>query len=268
MLTLQTFPLTRRRVLGSTAMTVLAGRLGMTGSAHAKTTQETTMTIATTARDAAQDTAAERLFEVVLPRLHDRDRERIRDLDWVLEGPDRSAYARLAETEALDFQRRFWILADPLFLTPGNESWAEHVSRHVWSRILARAPVVGDMVRWGEDLEQLTVRYGVPVARTRTPGTMSREGTLVEHYDPDQLVFTPPELLSRGLPPTPLPGRPWELDRRRARSGFAPGTVSRVVALDHQVTRFPVHDGVLLRLDGRVALDSTAAVHVASPTVR
>jgi hypothetical protein len=207
---------------------------------------------------AAQDSTAERLFNEVLPRLGQRDQDRIRDLEWVLEGDDRSRYARLDSADAPEFQRRFWVMADPLFLTPGNESWVEHVSRHVWSRVLARAPVVGDMVRWGEDLEQLTVRYGVPVGRTRTPGTMTSGGTLVEHYDPDQLVFTPPDLLTRGLPPTPLPGRPWELDRLRARSGFAPLTIRRVIAIDHQVTRFPSAGGLLLRVDGRMVLDSTA----------
>jgi len=210
------------------------------------------------AHASTQDTAAERLLLDVLPRLGARDQERIQSLDWVLEGEDRSSYSRLAVPHAADFRRRFWVLADPLFMTPGNESWVEHVCRHIWSRILARAPVVADMVRWAEDLEQLTVRYGVPVSRTRTPGTMTREGTLVEHYDPDQLVFTPPELLTRGLPPTPLPGRPWELDRLRARSGFAPLTVRRVIALDHQVSRFPAADGTILRVDGRMVLDSVA----------
>jgi hypothetical protein len=207
---------------------------------------------------AAQDTSAERLYHEVLPLLPERQRERIEDIQWILEGDDRGEYDRLSDQAAADFRRRFWTLADPLFITPGNESWAEHVSRHVWSQVLARAPVVGDMVRWGEDLEQLTVRYGVPVGRTRTPGSITQDGTLVEHYDPDQLVFAPPDLLSRGLPPIPLPGRPWELDRVRGRSGFAPVTIRRVIAIDHQVSRFPKPEGTLLRIDGQMVMDSVA----------
>jgi hypothetical protein len=207
---------------------------------------------------AAQDTSAERLYREVLPLLPVREREQIEDLEWLLEGEDRGEFDRLSDPAAARFRRQFWTLADPLFITPGNESWAEHVSRHVWSRVLARAPVVGDMVRWGEDLEQLTVRYGVPVGRTRTPGSITQDGTLVEHYDPDQLVFAPPDLLSRGLPPIPLPGRPWELDRVRGRSGFAPVTIRRVIAIDHQVSRFPKPEGTLLRVDGQMVMDSAA----------
>ena len=67
---LPTLTPTRRRVLGSAAMTMLAARLGMTGSARAMTTKETTMTTASTARYTAQDTAADaiRPFHVEVPQ--------------------------------------------------------------------------------------------------------------------------------------------------------------------------------------------------------
>ena len=67
---LPTLTPTRRRVLGSAAMTLLAARLGTTGSARAMTTKETTMTTATTARYTAQDTAAAdiRPFQVEVPQ--------------------------------------------------------------------------------------------------------------------------------------------------------------------------------------------------------
>jgi hypothetical protein len=180
------------------------------------------------------------------------------DLEWVLEGDDRGAWDRLSTDDQAAFRRRFWTMADPLFMTPGNETRAEHFARHVWSRALARAPVVAGMLRWGDDLDQLTVRYGVPIARTRTPGTMTSDGSIVEHFDPDQLAWTPTDLFLRGPPPIPLPGRPWELDRKRSRFGYAPGSVRRLGALDHQVTRFPVDDGVLLRVDAAFAMDSAA----------
>jgi len=208
---------------------------------------------------AGSDTTAERLFDEVLGRLPDRDRERMLDLEWVLEPQDRGPWRRLEAADRASFSRRFWTLADPLFLTPGNETRAEHFARHVWSRALARAPVVAGMLRWGDDLEQLTVRYGVPIARTRTPGSMTSEGSIVEHFDPDQLAWTPVDLLERGPPPVPLPGRPWEIGRDRSRFGYAPTSVRRLVALDHQVTRFPVDDGVLLRVDARLVMDSAAS---------
>jgi pimeloyl-ACP methyl ester carboxylesterase len=61
---------TRRRFLGSAAMTMLAARLGMPDSTRARTTKETTMTTATAPRYAAQEAAAAdiRPFRVEAPQ--------------------------------------------------------------------------------------------------------------------------------------------------------------------------------------------------------
>jgi hypothetical protein len=69
----------------------------------------------------------------------------------------------------------------------------------------------------------------------------------------------PEDVLTRGVPPTPLPGEQWELERPRNRSGYAPGTLRKVAPMFHQVTRFPVGERVVLRIDGEMALDSVAA---------
>jgi hypothetical protein len=208
---------------------------------------------------AADDTAAERLFGAALTRLTPDDAERIRDLDWLLSSRDRSVIKKLSAAEQEAARQRVWRFADPLYLTPGNEHWAEHVSRHVWSRILAMAPVVRDMVRWGRDLEQLTVRYGVPTAKSRTWGSVGSEGSLIEHYDPAQLAYIPEDLLDLGVPPAPLPGEAWQLENPRSRSGHAPRTVRRLVPLPHQVTRFPETGGTKVRFDAELVLDSAAA---------
>ena len=55
---LQPLTHTRRRLLGSAAMTMLAAHLGMTGSARAHTAKESTMTTATTPRYTTQDAGA------------------------------------------------------------------------------------------------------------------------------------------------------------------------------------------------------------------
>jgi hypothetical protein len=208
---------------------------------------------------AEQDTVAERLYAGVLDRLPDAERRRVEDVSWIIALEDRRAYRRMDPASRAAFERRLWRFADPLYLTPGNERWVQHVSRHVWSRILAMTPIVTGVVRWGRDLEELTVRYGVPTARSRTWGSFGSEGSLVEHYDPDALGFVPEDLMRRGLPPTPLPGETWALDRPRARSAFAPRTIRRLVPLDHQVTRFPVPGGTVLRIDAKLVLDSVAA---------
>jgi hypothetical protein len=208
---------------------------------------------------AAEDTAAERLFGDAMRRLETDDVGRIHDVHWLLSDSDRGVYKKLTTAEKRRAERELWRFADPLYLTPGNEHWAEHVSRHVWSRVLAMAPVVRDMVRWGRDLEQLTVRYGVPTAKTRTWGSFGREGSLVEHYDPGQLAFVPEDFMSRGPPPAPLPGESWGLENPRSRSGHAPRTIRKLIALPHQVTLFPSADGPRIRMDAELPLDSAAA---------
>lgn len=155
---------------------------------------------------ATDDTAAERLYSVALGRLPDEDRRNVEDIEWLLSASDRGLYRKADNDERADLQARLWAFADPLFLTPGNERRNQHIARHVWSRILERAPVVADMHRWGRDLEELTVRYGIPTARSRTAATFTHRGSVVEHFDPDQLAYVPEDFFERGPPPTPLPG--------------------------------------------------------------
>lgn len=208
---------------------------------------------------ATEDSAAERYFDEGLSRLPEEERRQILDLEWILSSSDRDIYSE-SESGRESLERLFWRHADPLYLTPGNERRAEHIARHVWSRILSMTPRVREMLRWGDDLEQLTVRYGVPAARTRTWGTVYREGSLVDHFEPGQLAFAQPDLFELGPAPAPPPGIEWPLAAERSRSGYAPRTVRRLSELDHQITRFPLPDGRrVLRADGRLVLDSAAS---------
>lgn len=191
-------------------------------------------------------------FAAALARMPERERERYDRLDWLLERDDRKAYSDLDSVARQHFERRFWRFSDPLYLTPGNEALAEHLARHVWSRILEDAPVVYGMQSWGSDLEQLTVRFGMPVARTRIPGRVGADESIVDHFDPNQLAYTP-ESVSAGVPPTPLPGHPWELDRKRTRAGYEARIASAVHYLPHQVSRFPGPEGTRIRFDAAFA---------------
>lgn len=208
---------------------------------------------------AEDDTAAERLFAEALGRMSAEDWRRIENVEWLISYEDGKRYKKLEPSKRREFQTLVWAFSDPLYLTPGNERHNQHIARHVWSRILARAPVVGERGRWGRDDEELTVRYGIPVARTRSPGTIGQPGSLVEHYDADQLAYVPADLLTRGMPPTPMPGETWSLEDPRARSGYAPSTVRKLVPLAHQVTRFPLADSITLRVDAAAVLPDSAS---------
>ena len=215
---------------------------------------------------AGDDTAAERLFAQGLAGLEPEERARIIDLEWLLAPGDRKVYRRMDAAQKRAFERTLWELSDPLLLVPGNARRAEHIFRHVYGRILARAPVVRGMVRWADDLQQLTVRYGVPYARSRTAGTMMREGSLIEHFDPDQLAYVPEDLLTRGPAPQPLPGETWPLENPRSRSGHAPHGIRSLRALPHQLTVFPSGEGSVVRVDAALPLDSAAAGATAGRT--
>lgn len=215
---------------------------------------------------AGDDTAAERLFDEGLALLEPEEREQILDLEWLLGGDDRKAYRDMEPEEKRAFERRLWGHSDPLLLVPGNSGRAEHIFRHVYGRILARAPVVHGMVRWGDDLQQLTVRYGVPYSRSRTAGTMMREGSVIEHFDPKQLAYVPDDLLTRGPPPPPPPGETWPLANPRARSGHAPAGMRKLQPLPHQLTVFPADDGWLVRVDAAFPLDSLVPGNIVART--
>lgn len=204
----------------------------------------------------AEDEEAGARFAAALARMRPEDRGEIDELDVLVDRGERSRLRRLSPAALSDYRRRFWVLSDPLFLTPGNERWNEHVARHVWSRLLSRAPRVVGAVSWGKDLEELTVRYGVPTSRERIPGRNLWDDDIVERYDPESLAFTRPDLLQEGFPEAPPPGARPYLDAPRARGIYAPGTLSRLVALPHQVTRFPDGDSVVLRIDAEIPLDT------------
>lgn len=208
---------------------------------------------------AADDTAAERLFAEGLARLDADGREDILDVEWLLGPEDRKAYRGMEPVARRAFESDLWTLADPLFLVPGNARRAEHIFRHVYGRILARAPMASGMVRWGDDLQQLTVRYGVPYSRSRTAGSVTAEGSLIEHFDPDQLAYVPEDLLTRGPAPPPLPGETWPLGNPRTRSGHAPETIRTLSALPHQITVFPDGNAAVVRVDAALPFDSLAS---------
>ena len=92
---------------------------------------------------------AERAQEWRIPRRAvDRDSRRI--LDDLQRAPSDSVDAVLS---------RLWMLSDPLFLVDGNDRKTAHYARWTVSTIReqARNPF---HIRWGDDIEQLTVRFG------------------------------------------------------------------------------------------------------------
>jgi hypothetical protein len=200
---------------------------------------------------AGETVDAERAFVQAFARMDNETRRAWTDPQWLLDGGEVRRVRGLSPEQRTEYERRFWILSDPLWLTDANERWIEHMSRHVEASLMDDVPVVGGMLRWGRDLDELTIRYGTPSARAQVRGNQPWDpSSFVEYFDTAQRAYTPERLLTGGLPDPPAPGDPPLLYSARARSGYALRTVHRLVDLPHQVTRFMAPDGqVILRVD-------------------
>jgi hypothetical protein len=204
---------------------------------------------------ARDDAAADETFALALHDALPSERQQMHDVTFILERDERQKYEAFTGPQRARYLERLWRLADPLYLTPGNESLVEHLSRKVYTHILALAPS-GEEGAWAADQEALTIRFGVPTARTYSFGQTGQK-SLIEHYDPDQLTYVPPALVTKGGLPRAEPGSAWVYDTVRANSGFAPRTLRRMKTLEHQVERFPAGDSTLVRADFTLTLDDS-----------
>jgi hypothetical protein len=193
---------------------------------------------------------AEREFVRAFERMDDDMRRAWTDPQWLIDGGELRRLRRLPTQERAEYERRFWIVSDPLWLTDANERWIEHMSRHVEAELMGRVPVVAGMLRWGADLDELTVRYGTPSARAKIRGNQPWDNpSFVEYFDTAQRAYSPERWLETGMSAPPRPGDPPALYAAKARAGHALRTVHRLVELPHQVTRFLAGDTVVLRID-------------------
>ena len=204
---------------------------------------------------------AETHFTRGIARMDSTTRRRWRDPSWLLDDREQRAVRRLPPAAREQYETRLWRLSDPFWMTPGNESWLEHVSRHLESTLLKEVPFVTGMTSWGDDVYELTVRYGTPTARTRVndsnPLAMP-SSNFVEYWDSASRSYVPQRLLTESFPSPPEPGTKPLLYAGRARSGYA-WRGERVVEIEHQVTRFIDGGAVVLRVDAVVRADSVPA---------
>ncbi|HET9439340.1 MAG TPA: hypothetical protein VFO52_04185, partial [Longimicrobiales bacterium] len=187
-------------------------------------------------------------------------RRGLEDLTWLLDRRERSRYRALSPEQRAAYQERFWRYADALYLTPGNETRTEHFARHVENHLLRTVPVVRGSTSWGDDVAQLTIRYGIPKARTRLwPGSpASSELQINEHYDPEQMVYAP-SAIDSVLKVRARPAGGWPMDTVRSISGHVPPTVRRMLPLEHQAGLFRDDGTLVLRVDGRIIADDSAS---------
>ncbi|MGQ0815553.1 MAG: hypothetical protein ACT4O1_14030 [Gemmatimonadota bacterium] len=192
-------------------------------------------------------------LETWLSTLPEAERDRTQSLDWLLDVRERRRYSALRGSDRLGYEAQAWKYADPLYITPGNELWTDHLARHAVSRMmpLRRVSIMG---RWGSDDHQLTVRFGLPVLimrSWRSGGGLGASEQYSEHWDESQRTYFPPIPDSALAMPASL-DTVWPLDSLPSRSGHAPPTIRQMRVLEHQVAAFPE----LVRVRGVVRTDS------------
>lgn len=106
--------------------------------------------------------AADSAFQIALSTLPVTGRRRWTDISPFLDGELREAYGSSSGERRDSLERRFWWLADPLYMIPVNDRKSEHFARNVMCR-LQQGAQSGFGMRWGEDLRQIVLRHGWPI---------------------------------------------------------------------------------------------------------
>ena len=202
---------------------------------------------------AGRTNAAADAFAAWLTSIPEDRRDRIGSLEWLLAGKERSRYKQLSPEHRKAYEERVWRYADALYITPGNELWTDHVARHALAVMLSRRRSSLYVDSWGEDLEQLTVRFGPPALTTRSwrAGGLGSQEHYSEHWEPALRTYVAPVLADALGKEAPLDSI-WPLDSLTARSGHVPSPLNTMHVLEHQASVF----GNRLALTGRTRADT------------
>jgi hypothetical protein len=132
---------------------------------------------------------------------------------------------------------RLWLLADPLFLVEGNDRRTAHYAR--WTVSTLREGSHNPFhIRWGTDLEELTIRHGWEIGweRAPSPGFTSVDH-VVGHKHPEGRDFMPP---GRALiDPGSATDDDLRADRGDPRSLYAPEYAPVLLPMQGQLAVFP-----------------------------
>jgi len=135
----------------------------------------------------------------------------------------------------------FWRMADPLFLTPGNERLADHMARHVGILLQSDAATTDDITA-GRASEAMFLRYGFVAEWERS---RAHDLGVISHFHPESRGLLPPfEALED---PAGLPEFVWVSTDALSRSLSAPVLAPLLVDAEGQ-TAVLRRDGELLVL--------------------
>lgn len=188
---------------------------------------------------------ASEIFEQALAQMPASEAASWRAPTFLLDGDGIDTFEGAADKDAIE--GRMWLLADPLYLVDGNDRKTEQYARQVLIRIRDEA-VNPYGVEWGDDIEQLTLRYGAERAweRRRALPTASLQDTrsIVGRHHPKGQEFMPPGAALNS--PSDVPAGAWKLEQAKPHTGYAPPYAPDLNALETQVARFRRGDSLLV----------------------
>jgi hypothetical protein len=189
--------------------------------------------------------AADSGFGSALAAMPDSTRCRWEDITTLLPGDTRDRYEHLPCSERLGIESRYWMLATPRLSVAANEWRTAYYSRRVAAVLLASA-VTPHRIPWGDDTQELLLRYGWPVRwsrvvptsmQTAEPDILGHDPSPSFHYGPHEALFdSTASALDDG----------WDLMDVHAESRYAHPSIRRLATAVAHVARFRRGDSTLV----------------------
>jgi len=206
---------------------------------------------------------ADSAYEAALRLMSDGERCNWRDLKLLLDDDQLKRYREQGCSRRLPLEQRIWWLSRPMLSGRGNDARTEYYSRLMMAHFVEDAPSAYAM-GFDFDERELTLRYGWPIAWTRSPqpslvaggepSLVGHERTPAHPYLPVRSVLDNPASSdsagwrSKGIPPV--------------RSRYAPAYARRLIPLEHQSALFRRGDSAMVMVAWSVAKDEQLAAAV------
>lgn len=182
--------------------------------------------------------AADSAFAIALDDMTSTTRCHWTDLTPLLDDDIRGRYRKLQCAQRDSINARIWWLADPLYMTSGNERRTEHFSR-VTQTALQQDAVNTYGLSWGGDLAELVLRFGWAEKWTQQPPanlSVGEQPSITGHEREPGFHFFPTKRPPDSL--RPITDSLFEIDQFPPREQYAPVYTRAFVKLDAQVARF------------------------------
>jgi hypothetical protein len=204
--------------------------------------------------------AADSAFAIALQEMPSLTRCDWLNLSPLLDDDLRDTYRKMSCAQREAANARIWWVADPLYITPGNERRTEHFSRMLYAALQQDAANTYGS-RWGGDLAELTLRFGWAEKWTQEPsGSVPGAQISVAGHEPEPgfhffLTRQPPDTLAQ------IGDSLFEIGQSPPREQYAPPYAHSFTALDAQVARFRRGDSTRIVAAYDVSTDTIFGRH-------